>query len=120
MNRWRVLLVSVLMAAALPAATFAAATPAGAVTSRLVPGQYPTIQAAIDASGTGDTVVVAPGVYTGGFTFAGKDVTVTGSGGPDVTTLDLEQVNGVDIGPAGTLSGFTVVNGRDRVGRDAR
>ena len=30
-----------------------------------VPSQYPTIQGAIDASHSGDTVLVAPGIYSG-------------------------------------------------------
>jgi hypothetical protein len=35
----------------------------GTETLRLVPSQYPTIQAAIDASVNGDLILVAPGVY---------------------------------------------------------
>ena len=30
---------------------------------REVPGQYPTIQAAVNASGSGDTIIIAPGTY---------------------------------------------------------
>jgi hypothetical protein len=48
---------------------------------RPVPLQYPTIQQAINASGNGDVVVVAPGVYSGpgnrDLEFNGKAITVT-------------------------------------------
>ncbi len=45
-----------------------------------VPSEYPTIQAAIDASVNGNTIVVAPGTYTGtgnrDIDFKGKAITV--------------------------------------------
>lgn len=35
-----------------------------------VPGEYPTLQAAVNAASAGDTVVLAPGTYDGGATFS--------------------------------------------------
>ena len=46
-------------------------------TIRQVPGQYNTIQAAINASAHGDTIVVAPGVYFENISFRGKRVVLT-------------------------------------------
>ena len=47
-----------------------------------VPGNYPTIQAAIDSTpaGTSRTINVAPGVYSGPIDFKGKNVIVRGAG----------------------------------------
>jgi len=56
MNRWQATwLVAVLGAATVP--------PSGAVVRR-VPSDYPTILAAMDAAVSGDSVLVAPGVYS--------------------------------------------------------
>ena len=52
-----------------------------------VPGDQPTIQAAVGVAVAGDTVIVAPGTYLENVDFLGKDITVRASGGPDVTTL---------------------------------
>lgn len=62
---------------------------------RHVPEEYPTIQAAVDASRTGDTVLLGPGTYTGpgnrDIEFHGVDLIVTSEGGPEETIIDCER-----------------------------
>jgi len=43
-----------------------------------VPADYPTIQSAVDAASSGDTIHVAPGVYVEQVTVAEKDLTLIG------------------------------------------
>ncbi|UCD38402.1 MAG: hypothetical protein JSW54_02685 [Fidelibacterota bacterium] len=43
---------------------------------RLVPNDYPTIQAAINAADVGDTVLVSPGTYQETISFGGKNIVV--------------------------------------------
>ena len=81
-----------------------------------VPGDYPTIQAAIDAAHTGDTIVVSPGTYEEDIDFLGKGIVleslagpaatvVQGSGTGPVVRIDSEE-------PAGTtIRGFTITGG---------
>jgi parallel beta-helix repeat protein len=74
-----------------------------------------TIQAAIDASSTGDVVVVAPGLYTGtgnkALNFANgltggqtRNITLASSAGAEATTIDCES----------TDPGFNFVTGENR------
>jgi serine protease len=52
-----------------------------------VPGDFASIQAAIDAAVDGDEIVVAPGEYVGQQTVMGKAITLRSSLGPAVTRL---------------------------------
>ena len=62
--------LSVLASAAIASTAFA--------TDRLVPQQYPTIQAAVDASISGDRIVISPGTYTSPIVIAGKSLFIEG------------------------------------------
>jgi len=92
------------------------ATPASASSILNVPGNFPTIQAAIDASTNGDTVVVAPGTYFENISFKGKLITVQSAQGPSVTTIDGGSLSPVvNFSTAETtatvLQGFTLQHG---------
>jgi len=108
------LLVFFLLSALLPASLFAAVI--------RVPADQPTIQAGIDASSDGDTVLVANGVYTGpgnwNIKFYGKAITLRSENGPEGCIIDGVETyhrgflfqNGE--GADSVLSGITVRNCR--------
>ncbi len=88
-----------------------------------VPGDYSTIQAAIDAAQPGDVVLVADGTYRGGgnrdIELRGKAITVRSEHGPQACIIDCEgatayhrgfRVRGGE-GPGTVLDGFTIQNG---------
>ena len=78
-----------------------------------VPGDYPTIQEAIDTANPGDTVVVDPGTYPENITISKDSITLQGSDAY-VTTIDGGGIGSV-IKMSGandiTISGFTITNG---------
>jgi hypothetical protein len=85
-----------------------------------VPADQPTIQQGIDVASEGDTVLVAPGTYTGplnrGLDFGGVNICLVSEAGPDATVIDCEQVwraawlrSGEDA--SSLIQGFTICNG---------
>lgn len=71
--------------------------------------QFSTGQAAINAAVTGDTVLIAPGVYFENLTISSKVLTVIGAGW-DLVTIDAGANNSLLVG---TNAGGTVSEGLD-------
>jgi len=88
------------------------------------PADFNNIQAGIDASTDGDTILIAPGTYTGegnrDINFTGKTITVKSENGAQTCIIDCqgseeEQHRGFNIysekNTYATLDGFTIING---------
>ena len=82
---------------------------------RNVPGEYPTIQTAVDAAGPGDDIIVQKGVYKENI-FIDKPVNLTGIGWPvidggnkdgDINTIMVPYLGD----KAGKIEGFIVTGG---------
>lgn len=90
-----------------------------------VPGQYTTIQAAINAGKDSDTVIVAPGIYSGlgnrNITLNGKSITVrsTDPSDPQIVNTTVIDCQGSGHGfifymgenADSTVTGLTITNG---------
>ena len=86
-----------------------------------VPADVPTIQAGINASSDGDTVLVSPGTYDENINFKGKAITVTSGASSFADTLASSTfISGASDGPVvvfasnesstSILNGFTIQN----------
>lgn len=99
---------------------FAMVTPASAAT-RSVPGEYPTIQTAINDCNDGDTVIVDPGTYYEIINFSGKNIVVTSTDPNDPAIVASTIIDADSEGSAVTfengesaeavLTGFTITGG---------
>ncbi len=85
-----------------------------------VPGDYPTIQAGMDAAQAGDTVLVADGIYTGpgnkNLIYTGVPLTLRSENGAENCIIDCEGVGAafflaLDEPPDFIIDGFTIRNG---------
>ena len=85
----------------------------------IVPDQYVSIQAAINASVSGDLITVRPGTYNERLDIGPRSITLKGQLGAAATIIDPQGVGGVVIysghGAANgwALDGFTIRNGLD-------
>jgi len=83
----------------------------------VVPGDYYTIQGAVDASSSGDLICVEPGVYHEHLRFSGESIHVLGAAGPVHTIVEADftgtavRIAG-DSEPPLILQGFTIRYGR--------
>ena len=87
---------------------------------------YETIQAAIDAATTGDTITVHPATYIENINFKGKNILLRSSNPTDSATVAATIIDanssGTAVRFAGTetsscvLWGFTIRNGREGIG----
>lgn len=86
-------------------------------TTWYVPDDFPAgIQAAINGSAAGDTIIVRQGTYVENINFVGKAVTLKSEMGPAFTTIDGGGVSSVVMffsgeGSSTVLDGFTITNG---------
>lgn len=115
-SEWRCFL----LCGAVVATAIVCITPGIGAATIHVPTDQPTIQAGIDAGSESDTVLVAPGTYTGpgnyNILMDGKGMVVRSESGPSVTIIDCEG-NGKGFilqGPMmfdPVIDGITVRNG---------
>ena len=81
-------------------------------------GSFRSVQAAVNAAASGDTVRVTPGLYIGPIWIEGKNIFLISTGGPEVTILDSGSLQGLpvvqfffenDVGSV--IQGFTIRGG---------
>ena len=109
-HRYMMLLVFILI----PVLTYPA--------TRHVPDDYPTIQAAVDAAGDGDTVLIADGVYSGPgnidiqWDATIKHLVIMSENGRDHCTIDcVQEGRGLTLDSGqdarDVIDGLTIING---------
>tara|TARA_B100001059_G_scaffold81121_3_gene79109 strand:+ start:10668 stop:11732 length:1065 start_codon:yes stop_codon:yes gene_type:complete len=80
-----------------------------------VPGDFNTIQEAIDNASANDTILVGPGTYDGPIDFLTRDIIVKSTDGPEATIIDGANTNAslvsmIHCNSPARLEGFTFQN----------
>ena len=92
------------------------AAPAVAATTIYVPDDYPTIQAAVDAAASGDTIIVRDGPYTENIDVSTDNLTIQSENGADVTIVQAANPDDFVFDVRAnyvTISGFKVQGGSE-------
>ena len=97
---------------ALSVAILAVAIPSHGATF-VVPGDFPTIQGALNAALDGDTILVQPGTYHEDVFFNGHDVTLIGVAGSSLTEIEPDGSTAIRVllGETVTIEGFALIAG---------
>ena len=85
-----------------------------------VPDEYPTITEAIEASISGDTVLVAPGEHWEDIIPNGKNILITSSQGPDTTIIQGCIIFSHNEDTTCVFRGFTVIGQSDDLYHDSQ
>jgi len=93
--------------------------PPGEEETLYVPGEYPTLRAAMLAAKSGDHIEVAPGTYYERINFDGKALHLYSSAGPTITTINGGQTGTIvycnnSVASDTILEGFTITGGPER------
>lgn len=75
-----------------------------------VPGDYSTIQAAINAANNTDTIIVSDGTYSESIDFLGKAIVVASN---FILDKDIIHIDSTIINPGGTATGVNISSGED-------
>lgn len=97
----------------------------GPVTASTVPGDYGTIQEALNNALDGETVLVSDGTYYENIIFPGRDITLISVNGPQSTTIDggwTGPVIAIETGmdQNSIIEGFTITRGISNQGGGIR